>query len=680
MTLFGIPVPLPLSSRQWRAGIVTYVAYLAATRISSALFAAPAIIFPASGIAMGALFLEGFALWPFVYLASLTGYLLNGSTLGTILLLPIAHTVQAIVGTWILRKFNVDPIFRRTKDMSALIVTAVLASTIVPTFGMLVLNPINTQFFGTQPSTVTWASWYVGTLLSVLLLAPFVMRWFAKPHFSRTWPEVLEVMGAFGLLSVISIPLFWGTAPSIFNISLVYFLLIPLFWISLRLRPRFITLALIFTTAVAVSGTFFGMSAPPASELGLRLFQTQVFLVIITLICYILVSLEEERRMATNLLRTQVNNLRSTLDQLASQNQAKNEFIATLAHELRNPLAPIVSAVEFLMERKLEDQDAANAISLMNDRMRTVKRLLNDLLDVSRISEQKFALEKEIIDVGTLVNRSIMSAQHYYNEREQRIAVKLPEEPLMIEVDPVRIEQVITNLLTNASKFSNTGDEVTITARQVGATIELTVTDRGIGIEPEMMGRIFEPFLQVELGRRTRQGLGIGLALVRNLVELHGGSVRVKSAGLGRGTQFVVLLPATKQKAFVKPEGTEEEQPGTGMRVLVVDDNDAAAWSVGKLIELKGYVVDYAYDAEHAIRKVQEFKPNAVLLDIGLPDMSGYDVAKMIRSQGYEGTIIALTGYNSDEDFAEAQDAGIDHHLVKPVGIADLRKVLPQMS
>jgi len=684
MRLFGITVSYPRTKRHWRSGALLMIAYIAATRISSALFAAPAIIFPASGIALGGLFLEGLILWPFVYFASLIGYILNGSTLVTMAVLPVAHTLQAVLGAWLLRKLNVDPIFHRLRDMFAVLGTSLVLAIFVPLVGMFILGPLNQHFYGIAPSSVTLISWYTGTLFSLLFFAPFVMRWLSKPYFNRSWSEILEIAAAFGLLALISVPLFWDGVVAVLNISLVYFLLVPFFWMALRMGTRFLTLALVFLAVVAISGTMYGMGAPGAEDLGMRLFQVQIFLNIIALIFYVLVSLQDERTMAQSLLISQVQNLRGALDQLASQNHAKTEFIAMLAHELRNPLAPIASGID-LLKAKVSGEDAGT-LDVMHSRMQTVKRLLDDLLDVSRITEQKLSLQKETVDLSALARHAALSADHYFKERDQTLLLNLPDTPVLIEADPVRIEQVLTNLLTNASKFSNMGEEVSLTVRQSGSIAEVLVVDQGVGIEKEMISRIFEPFLQVELGQRTRQGLGIGLALVRNLIEMHGGTVKVRSEGKDKGSQFSVLLPLSTGKApeakivIPSPISGSDKAPGAGKKVLVVDDNDAAAWGIGKLLEIKGYEIEYAYDAEQVFARVEEFTPDAILLDIGLPDQSGYDVAKTLRAQGYAGTLVALTGYSEDDDLDRAKEVGFDHHLVKPVGIAELRKVLPRNS
>ncbi len=674
MKIFGLRIFHPLSIRQWRSAILLLVAYVAATRISAAVFSAPGLIFPASGIAMAGLYLEGLTLWPVVFIASLVGYILTGASPVYMLILPIAHTLQAVAGAYMLRKLGIDPLFRRMKDMLALIGVSLVAGLIVPTLGTLARH-LNSYVYDLPLSSLTWESWYTATVYSILIISPFIIRWFAKPRFSRNAEQIAEIAGAFGALGLISYFLFFTPYTDLAGVSLVYFLLIPLFWIALRLRPRFTTLALIVLSMFAFGGLFFGQ--PSTVELGVRLYQTEMFLCIIAVIFFILTSLEEDRRVITNLMRSQVSTLQNALERVAGQDRAKSEFIAMLAHELRNPLAPIVSSIDLLRLKNGSDPEQVEVLDLMENRMHTVRRLLDDLLDASRITENKLTLEKEEVEVGEIIKRAAVSADHYFKERDQHLVIESPGDTLIIEADPVRIEQVVTNLLTNASKFSNPRDEIRLTVRTSGNMVEITVSDKGVGIDKDMLGRIFDPFLQVELGKRTRQGLGIGLALVRSLTEMHGGTVRAKSEGQGQGSQFAVILPLAKKKsAKQKPERTEapdiQATASNGKRVLVVDDNDSAAWGIGRLLELKGYTLEYAYDGGQAIDKAAFFKPDAIFLDIGLPDQDGHMVAATLRANGYTGRLIALTGYSIGENKGEHFDA----YLVKPVGLADLSRAL----
>lgn len=678
LRIFGVTVLRGLGKRQFRTGILLYVAYLAATRVSSALFVAPAVIFPAAGIAIGALFLETVYLWPFVYAASLTSYLLGDAPLAVALIMPAAHTLHAVAGALLLKRLKVDPILRRGRDIFSIILIALSTAVIVPTASAGAYFLADLLSDANVAAATTWTSWWTGLVLSTLILTPFVLRWFAKPHFSRTLPQAVETALALGAVMLLSYLAFWTRMGEVGGLPLEYLLLVPLFWIALRLGPRFLTLALVLLAAIALSGTYLGAGAPAPGDLGARLLEVQVMIDVIAVIFFIIVTIEEERRMATKLLTSQIGTLRSTLDQLAEKDKAKNDFIAVLAHELRNPLASVMSSVGILEHELPPKPEAGKALRIIDERMRTVRRLLEDLMDVTRISERKLAVEKELIDLRILARRAASACEHQLAERGQRLAVSLPEEPVGAHADPVRIEQIVTNLLTNASKYSGEGTAITLALRADGGTAVISVKDEGIGIDPMLIPSIFEPFRQIGQGEATKQGLGIGLALVKSLVEMHGGRIEARSEGAGKGSEFVVFLPATKeapQAAEAPAEAPQAAKEGP-RTVLVVDDNDAAAWSVGKLLELKGYGVIYAYDGAHAIERCLADAPDVVLLDIGLPDGDGFGVAKAMRTMGFSGKLVALTGFSDDEDRRKAAEAGFDHHLVKPVGIAELRRVL----
>lgn len=648
-------------------------------RLTAAFSAAPGLVFPAAGIALGGLFLEGFALWPFVLAASALGYLLSGATLVTIALMPFIHLLQALAGAWCLRKLRLDPLFRKPSDIFGFLIVAFAVSAIVPTLGTVV-RLLNSSIYETPLTAVTWVSWYAGILASIVIVAPFVIRWFAKPHFTRTLPQWIEIAVTLGFLSSLSYLVFWTDTGAVFGISLVYFLLIPLFWTALRLTPRFMTLSLLVMSTIALSGLFYGPFGLSGAELGQRLFQTEIFLIIIAVIFLIQVVLEEQRRIALKLVGTQVEALKRVRDELTSETRAKSDFIAVIAHELRNPLAPIESSIDLL--RTMLPEKHFGTLDMMRGRMNVVRRLLDDMLDMSRVSKNKLSIQKERLDLVKLVRKVTASSLPRLAERRQKLVLDHPDHEVEIEADPVRLEQVVSNLITNASKFSDEGDTVTVIVR-AGAGAEILVRDEGVGLEPGAQEKIFDPFQQVEQGERTRKGIGIGLALVKSLVELHGGSVSAQSGGRGKGSEFSVRLPLVRPlapkagTALAQTPAKSVAAPALSASVLIVDDNDAAAWGVGKLLELSGCVVEFAYDGEQAIERAASIKPDVILLDIGLPDMTGYQVAKTLRAEGFSGTLVALTGYGIEDSQEQVRAAGFDDYLTKPVGLADLKRVIP---
>lgn len=626
------------------------------------------------------LFLEGLSWWLIAYAGTLAGLLAASAPQGNLLLTPIAVTLLAAAGAYALRARAIDPLFRRLSDIFFVLGTFTVIALITPSFASLALLLNEAWAQPTLRDTLPFWPVYVSTLASLVVVTPFLLRWLAKPRFARRGWEIVEVVGLFAFLLGIEYFIFYTDVAAVAGISLTYFLLPPLLWIALRLRPRFVTLALVLSAALDIGSLF--RHALPSGAFGTRLFSMDLWFIVFAIVFLVIAALEEERRVTATLARSQVATMQNALARLSSESRAKNDFIAILAHELRNPLAPVASAIELLKTKKLGKREEAQTLALMEDRMETVKRLLNDLLDVSRISERKIRLEKEPVDLHELAQRAIDSTAHHYKERHQTLNVVPPTRLLAIDADPVRMEQVLSNLLTNASKYSPTSSDVRLILTEENGRAKIVVADRGVGIDPAHLSRIFEPFHQVEMGERTKAGLGIGLALVKSFVEMHEGTVAAESQGPGKGTRFIVSLPLSTSTPLRKARKgfTLERASAGGRKILVVDDNDAAAWGVGKLLELQGCAVDYAYDGAQALERAGERTYDVVILDIGLPDQSGHDVARALRARGYRGTLIALTGYSLEEEKAKGEASGFDDYLVKPVGLADLQRALTKLS
>ena len=364
------------------------------------------------------------------------------------------------------------------------------------------------------------------------------------------------------------------------------------------------------------------------------------------------------------------------LAELQDQDRRKDEFLAMLSHELRNPLAPISNAVQLLRLQGAETHQQKQARAVIERQVGQLRRLVDDLLEVSRINTGRIQLRPERISVAGLVDRAIETTRPLIESHRHTVAVTMPAEPIMLNADASRLEQVLVNLLTNSAKYSGDGSSIELIAAQEGQEAVLRVRDTGNGIAPELLPRVFDLFTQAERSlARSEGGLGIGLALVKRLVELHGGRVEAASI-LGRGSEFVVRLPCVvAQDQAEAPRQTTANAACAGASVLVVDDNIDSAETLAAFLRMSGHEVRTAYDGPAALAVVSEWRPDMVLLDIGLPQMDGYQVASVMRQnpklQGL--VIVALTGYGNEADHIRSQTAGFDHHLVKP---ADLSKVL----
>jgi CheY-like chemotaxis protein len=362
----------------------------------------------------------------------------------------------------------------------------------------------------------------------------------------------------------------------------------------------------------------------------------------------------------------------------ADADRRKDEFLAMLAHELRNPLAPIRMALHMIRVRQREGGALSERhLAILERQTENLGHIVDDLLDVSRVTRGKIELRKERVDLSSVVSRALDATRGLIESRRHDATTMLPAEPVHVLGDPVRLEQILVNLLANAAKYTDSGGSIAVSVRRTGAQAELCVRDTGVGIAPHMLDRIWHLFEQAERSLdRAQGGLGIGLSIVRNLVELHGGAVEARSPGLGQGSEFLVRLPIAPDDGVRPPreapnalvEGPPRSQTrARPLRVLVVDDNVDAATTLGDLVRAQGHVVQVIHDGPAALAAAREHRPDIVFLDIGLPGMDGYEVARHLRAAGpCPAKLVAVTGYGQAADRQRAAEAGFTQHLVKP--------------
>ena len=365
---------------------------------------------------------------------------------------------------------------------------------------------------------------------------------------------------------------------------------------------------------------------------------------------------------------------------LQQEDQRKDEFLATLAHELRNPLAPIRNGLQIM--RLAPGDTAANERlrSMMERQLGHMVHLIDDLLDLSRISRGKIVLRKERIELAIAIQQAIEATRPAIAQADHELMIKFPPGPIHVDADLTRLAQVFSNLLNNAAKFTDRGGQIQLSIQQLSAEAVVSIQDNGSGIPTHMLPLVFEMFTRVESNlERSQGGLGIGLSIVKRLVEMHGGSVEARSEGQGRGSEFVVRLPVALSVAGDEPTvQTDPVVPITRHRILVVDDNVDAANSLSQLLEMLGNEVISSYDGESGIQAARKFRPGILLCDIGMPKMNGYDTARSVRAEewGKNTVLVALTGFGQKDDLQRSADAGFDHHLVKPLDVDALMALL----
>lgn len=647
------------------------------------------VVWPVAAVGVAGLLFWGINLWPALVLSLFVVLVTQGYDTPLGAAIAISNTLEAVIGTYILMRFGFHPLMSRLRDSLALILAAFVSTFI----SALAIAGSAALFYDGIWRPELWIGLWIGHAVSLLSFGPFVLRWGFKPLFRKTWRETLEGVAVFGIIFILCFLMFWTPHGSIGGISLIYILIFPLIWASLRAGPRGTALALFMLTVVGISGILWGYG-PVTARATEALFGVQILIGTLSLIFILFTSITEERKEAVIALETHVGKLEGTLEKVSSEDQAKSEFIAILAHELRNPLSPVLSGLELL---KLREQGSLEVHNMMGAHLNTLARLLDDLLDMTRISQKKFALRPETVRLQDIIERSLEMALPYISSRNHTFTKTVQAEDIWVDADPVRLAQVFVNLLNNAAKYTKDGGEIELEAKRDGQEAVVIVRDNGEGIADSRMQTIFEAFAGGVQRQDGPGGLHIGLSLVKRMVELHQGRIIVEST-IGTGSTFMVRLPApmglapsttpAPESVYKQPRGrfsaeamAAHAKEAGPVGVLVVDDNETAAAMLSTLLEHNGHKVAIAHTGFEALEEATRSRPQVVLLDIGLPDISGYEVAKRMRAQfGYEISLVALTGYGQDEDRDKAAQAGFDEHLVKPVSIVDVERTLARLK
>lgn len=378
-------------------------------------------------------------------------------------------------------------------------------------------------------------------------------------------------------------------------------------------------------------------------------------------------------------MTTDVTETVKAAEALQAADRRKDVFIATLSHELRNPLAPIRAAAQVLGHPKVSAEEAAWVRGVIQRQVRQIARLLDDLLDASRITQGKLTLRQEWARLAGIVETAVDAARPLLDRKRHRLSVMLPDDDMHVYADPVRLAQVLGNLLTNAAKYTDDGGDIAIKAEQVDGELRIAVTDNGLGIAPQALPDLFEMFNQgAEHLAQSEDGMGIGLALAQGLAHLHGGRISAHSDGLGRGSTFTLHLPL-RAAPGVRPPAPPQRTPAAARRILVVDDNRDSADSLALMLRLEGHEVQVAYAGPEALAAARHAPPQVAFIDIGMPGMNGYQLAQALRAEPWphRPTLIAMTGWGQDSDRRRAHEAGFDHHLTKP---ADMAQVLGALA
>jgi signal transduction histidine kinase len=656
------------------ANAVLLVAYFAAGKFGLSWFAlihpsASAVWLP-SGIALAALMLGGVRLAPAVFIGA---FLVNVTTAGSIpssLGVALGNTLESVLGVMLVDRFAGGRHAFATASgiLKFMGLAALLSTSVSATVGVvsLTLGGYTTE----GQLAAVWLTWWLGDAAGAVLVTPLVVIWWTDRSRGWTVRRAQETAILFAAVGVVGAVTFFH--PLLGEYPLAFLCLAPLVWGALRLPPRAIATAILVLAVIATAATAadrgpFAMLTPNESLLVL-----QAFLILISMTALPMAALTAERGALLERERA----ARADAD---AASRAKDEFVAILSHELRNPLAAISTAAAVLDTAGEQRETSAPLVASIRRQAQHLARLIDDLLDIGRMTANKLILRKEPLDLALAVRRCVDVLAAARGLQSSRI--ELAVEPVWIDADPVRVTQMVENLLGNALKHTPPGRRICVVVRDLGGVAELRVEDEGFGIRPELLPKVFEPFTQGQQGLdRTVGGLGLGLTLVRRLVELHGGTVEAKSSGIDLGSVFTLRFPSRDAPPAVEAAKRQDEARDRPRRLLVVEDNVDARQTLRTLLEVLGHEVHEAGDGEAGIAAALELRPDLVFVDIGLPRVDGYEVARRLRAASSGARLVALTGYGRDDDVRQARDAGFDEHLLKPATLDQLRAAIDAAS
>jgi len=684
---------LPKSLAEAKASRALVLLALAAVYVAAGKFgllfafvnASASPVWPPSGLAIAAVLLLGRWVWPAVFVGA---FVVNVTTAGSAvssLGIAAGNTLEALLAGYLVGRFASGPAtFERPRHVFVFAGLAGFVSTTVSA-SLGVASLVASGLASLADAPRIWWTWWLGDLTGALIVTPAIVLWFrTRPlGFSDRKAEAALVLASTLLLGMVAFGEL-GTGR-----SLSFVCLPPLAWAAFRLSPREVATCVVLLSGIAVRGTLAGVGTFSRGGANESLLLLEAFLATISMtmlpVAVVVAARQrttEERRRVQAERETLLQRERELRSQAEVASRAKDDFLAMLSHELRNPLAAATSAVQLLEDEagSVRNPRQAQATAILGRQVRHLGRLLDDLLDVALVASGGIALDRKPTDLARTVLDGIDALRIAGRLDDHELAVDAT--PVWVHGDPARLEQVVTNLLANAVKYTPAGGHVRVSTQAAGTEALLKVEDDGIGISEETLPFVFELFFQVERPlSRPQGGLGLGLTLVRRIVELHGGTVGAASGGPGKGAAFVVRLPAVPAPAAeTVPAAGDAKVARERGHVLLVEDGADARDILRMLLERSGYVVTCAEDGPGGVEAALRSRPDAAVVDVGLPGFDGYEVARRIRAapEGASLLLVALTGYGQPADRRRAEDAGFDLHLVKPVDPARLIALLAE--
>lgn len=699
------PFRIPVSAFRIGAAWVALAAiYFAAGKLGLTMAFVHALaspVWPPTGIAIAALLVFGVRLWPGIFagafLVNLTAYLTNGGpppggSLPISMAIATGNTLEAVVACALVSRFaNGRHAFERPGDLLRFVLLAGLVSTTISaTIGVSSLVLAGAAA-GTQFPDI-WITWWLGDAAGATVVTPFLTLWARPPRAPWLTRRRLElVVFSVSLILITGIVFQGWFHPSAPNVPLA-FLCLPFFiWAGFRFSQREAATSALVVSALAIRGTLMGFGPFVRSSENASLLLLQAFIGLATVMSLAVGALVTARRRVEDQVRTLHEALaeRQRAELAAAQaarreaedaNRAKDEFLATLSHELRTPLTAILGWIALLRQQR-HDDSTQRALSVIDRNARVQARLVDDLLDVSQIVTARMKVRYEPVDLTAVVANVCETKRPAAEQKGIALGAELPAAAVPVLGDAARLHQVVSNVLSNAVKFTNQGT-IDVTLRRRDDEVELDVVDTGIGISPDMLPLVFERFRQADSSiTREHGGLGLGLAIVRHIVEVHGGRVTVRSDGLGRGTSVVINLPVFAG-ATDRASGEWHRTAGAlqGVRVAAVEDQEDTLELVVMTLQRAGASVDAATTARMALHALDRQRPDVLVVDIGLPDEDGYSFLRQARERGHNAPALALTAYASADDRRRALQGGFQAHMAKPFTPSELVAAIAKLA
>jgi signal transduction histidine kinase/CheY-like chemotaxis protein len=657
--------------------VILAAVYFVAGKLSlklAFLYASASPVWPPAGIAIGALLLFGRRLWPAIFVSA---FLVNVTTAGNVftsLGIAAGNTLEAVMGAWLIHHFaGGTRVFDRSYDVFRFALAAAFSTLVSPSMGLTALAWAGFADWAKYPAI--WVTWWLGDFGGAVIFAPLVVLWLGYPLRRLNRTRDIEVAILLLLLTFLSAVVFGGWFwISTFNYPIAFVLGPIVVWTAFRLSARETATGLFGLSSIAIWGTLHGYGPFVRPDENQSLLILQSFNILTTITALALAAGMRERRRAEAALEEQ----RSVVE---AANRTKDNFLAMLSHELRTPLTPVLAALDTLKTEAQPAKDVDAMLAMMRRNIELESQLIDDLLDLTRITKDKMQLDVQPVDAHQAVRNVIEMCASEAHAKKLQVRLDFGATDFRVMADPAKFQQIIWNLFKNAIKFTGENGVIAISsANHLPHILSLSISDTGIGIEPEIMERIFNPFEQGERSFQRRfGGLGLGLTISKSLAQAHGASLVAKSEGTGRGATFLLTMKTADLDGIsAEPRPPEARIPPTALRILLVDDHPDTCAALERLLKLRGHSVAAAHSMRGALEIAAAESFDLLISDIGLPDGNGVDLVRYLRAQRpIRG--IAISGFGMDADISKSLEAGFSEHLVKPVKLEKLEAAIARV-